>query len=90
MFEMVDNGDALWDRGYKVECDTQQFVQICGGYAGIKCSIAKVLYSGGSFDNYDGDTMVASVPVVNVEANKFARCPFGTELEVIYSVDGDG
>ena len=34
--------------------------------------------------------MAASIPVVNVKADKVATYPFGTEFEVVYSVDGDG
>ena len=87
---MVNNWDALWNRGCKVECDAQQFVQIGRRYAGIKRSIAKVIYSRGSFDKYDGNAMILCVPVVNVEADEVARGPLGTEFEVVYSVDGDG
>ena len=34
--------------------------------------------------------MAASIPVVNVEADEVATYPFGTEFEVVYSMDGDG
>ena len=46
----------------------------------VKRSITKILYSGCSFNKYNGDAMAASIPVVNVEADEVATCPFGTEF----------